>query len=240
MIRVRDVTVPESTATPWGVLAEIRLVNSTAVPADLVHLVRHGEVENPDGVLYGRLDGFGLSARGHRMAQLAADSLAGHDIRKLVASPLQRTRESAAPWTARFGLDPVIDERVIEPTNRFEGFNMRRDVPRRPSSWRYFVNPRRPSWGEPYLDVEARMMSAITDHWNSVDGGEVVLVSHQMPIVMVARSVAGLPLPHNPSRRRCALSSITTLERRGDAFIEVSYTEPAADLLRDAIDTGAV
>jgi broad specificity phosphatase PhoE len=180
------------------------------------------------------------------MAELAAASLAGHDIRSVTASPLQRTRESAAPWIARFGvgseggLSLEIDERLIEPTNRFEGINMRRDLPRRPDLWRHLRNPQRPSWGEPFVSVQARMMAAVADAWTSVDGGEVVLVSHQMPIVMVARTVAGRPLAHNPSKRRCALSSITTLERRGDAFAEVSYAEPAAELLADAIDTGAV
>jgi broad specificity phosphatase PhoE len=202
--------------------------------------VRHGEVENPDGVLYGRIEGFGLSARGHRMAELAAESLAGPDIRAVIASPLQRTRESAAPWVSRFALDLDVDDRLIEPTNAFEGINMRRDLPRRPDLWRHLRNPRTPSWGEPFLSVQARMMAAIADHWEQVDGGEVVLVSHQMPIVMVARTVAGQSLAHNPSKRRCALSSITTLERRGDAFVEVSYAEPAAALLADAIDTGAV
>jgi len=202
--------------------------------------VRHGEVENPTGVLYGRIEGFGLSLRGHRMAQLAAESLAGHDIRSVTASPLQRTRESAAPWIAAFGLELGIDERLIEPTNAFEGINMRRDLPKRPDLWRHLVNPQKPSWGEAFLSVQARMMAAIEDHWAAADGGEVVLVSHQMPIVMVARTVAGKPLAHNPSKRRCALSSITTLERRGDAFVEVSYAEPAAALLVDAIDTGAV
>lgn len=202
--------------------------------------MRHGEVENPRGVLYGRIDGFGLSERGHRMADLAAASLADRDIRAIVASPLQRTQESSAPWLARFGLELELDERLIEPTNRFEGINMRRDLRRRPDLWRHLVNPRIPSWGEPFLSVQARMMGAITDHWRAADGGDVVLVSHQMPIVMVARTVAGKPLPHNPSRRRCALSSITTLERRGDRFVEVGYAEPAADLLSDAVDTGAV
>ena len=202
--------------------------------------MRHGEVENPTGVLYGRIEGFGLSLRGHRMAQLAAESLAGHDIRSVTASPLQRTRESAAPWIAAFGLELGIDERLIEPTNAFEGINMRRDLPKRPDLWRHLVNPQKPSWGEAFLSVQARMMAAIEDHWAAADGGEVVLVSHQMPIVMVARTVAGKPLAHNPSKRRCALSSITTLERRGDAFVEVSYAEPAAALLVDAIDTGAV
>lgn len=210
------------------------------MPAERVHLVRHGEVENPTGVLYGRIEGFGLSERGHRMAELAAASLAGSDIRAVVASPLQRTRESAAPWVSRFGVDLAIDERLIEPTNVFEGINMRRDLPKRPDLWRHLRNPQKPSWGEPFLSVQARMMAAIADHWQAADGGDVVLVSHQMPIVMVARTVAGLKLPHNPSRRRCALSSITTLERRGDAFVEVAYAEPAAELLAEAIDTGAV
>lgn len=202
--------------------------------------MRHGEVENPGGVLYGRIEGFGLSVRGHRMAELAAESLAGHDIRSVTASPLQRTRESAAPWVAQFGLELGIDERLIEPTNAFEGINMRRDLPRRPDLWRHLINPQKPSWGEPYLSVQARMLAAIGDAWASVDSGEVVLVSHQMPIVMVARTLAGRPLRHNPAKRRCALSSITTLERRGDAFVEVSYAEPAAELLHDAIDSGAV
>lgn len=202
--------------------------------------MRHGEVENPLGVLYGRIEGFGLSDRGHRMAELAAASLADADIRRIAASPLQRTRESAAPWLERFGLELEIDERLIEPTNAFEGINMRRDLPRRPDLWRHLRNPQKPSWGEPFLSVQARMLAAVAAHWQEVDGGDVVLVSHQMPIVMVARTVAGKPLAHNPSKRRCALSSITTLERRGDTFVEVGYAEPAAELLRDAIDTGAV
>jgi broad specificity phosphatase PhoE len=158
----------------------------------------------------------------------------------VTASPLQRTRESAAPWVAQFGLELGIDERLIEPTNAFEGINMRRDLPKRPDLWRHLVNPQKPSWGEAFLSVQARMMAAVEHHWGAADGGEVVLVSHQMPIVMVARTVAGRPLAHNPSKRRCALSSITTLERRGDAFVEVSYAEPAAALLAGAIDTGAV
>ena len=45
------------------------------MPADLVHLVRHGEVHNPAHVLYGRLEGFGLSDLGHRMAAAAVTAL---------------------------------------------------------------------------------------------------------------------------------------------------------------------
>lgn len=210
------------------------------MPADLIHLVRHGEVHNPEGVLYGRIPGFHLSERGHAMAALAADSLAGHDIRALHASPLQRTQESAAPWAERFGLDIATDERLIEPANTFEGVNIRRELRRRPLLARHLRNPLRPSWGEPFLSIQGRMMAALADIHSGTEGGEAVIVSHQLPIWMVARTVAGKRLASDPRTRRCSLSSITTVAWRDDRFVEVDYQEPARELLLDAIDLGAV
>jgi len=202
-------------------------------------LVRHGEVHNPEGVLYGRIPGYHLSELGHSMADAAAESLTGHPVKALYASPLQRAQESAAPWSERFGLPIVTDDRLIEPHNWFEGKIMRKAI-RDPRSWPQLRNPLKPSWGEPFASVAERMLAVIGDAWHSVDGGEVVLVSHQMPIVMVARTVKDMRLPHNPSNRRCSLSSITTLAREGDHFVEVNYQEPAAELLATATDFGAV
>lgn len=210
------------------------------MPADLIHLVRHGEVHNPGGVLYGRIEGFHLSELGHRMAQAAADSLAGHDIRSLSASPLQRTQESAAPWAARFGLEIQVDPRLIEPTNTFEGVNIRRELRRRPWLASRLINPRKPSWGEAFVSIRDRMMAAVADIHQATEGGEAVIVSHQLPIWMVARTVQGKPLATDPRRRRCSLSSITTLRWQGDRFVEVDYREPARDLLAESIDLGAV
>jgi broad specificity phosphatase PhoE len=209
------------------------------VPADLVRLVRHGEVHNPEGVLYGRIPGYHLSELGHAMAEAAAASLAGHPVTALYASPLQRAQESAKPWSEKFGLPIVTEERIIEPTNWFEGTSVKKAI-RHPKAWVQLRNPLKPSWGEPYRSVEARMLAAIGDAWAAADGGEVVMVSHQMPIVMVARSVKDLRLSHNPGNRRCTLSSITTLRREGDRFVEVDYQEPAKELLASAIDSGAV
>ena len=209
------------------------------MPADLIRLVRHGEVYNPDGILYGRIPGYHLSELGHAMADAAAESLSGHPITALYASPLQRAQESAAPWSERFELPIVTEERIIEPTNWFEGTSVRRAI-RSPKAWVQLRNPLKPSWGEPYRSVEARMLAAIDDAWSKAEGGELVMVSHQMPIVMVARSVKDLRLPHNPSNRRCTLSSITTLAREGSKFVEVDYQEPAKELLATAIDSGAV
>ena len=210
--------------------------------ASLIHLVRHGEVYNPKGILYGRLPGYHLSELGQRMAAAAAGELAGRPITALYASPLQRAQESAAPWSAKFGLDIVTDERLIEPTNRFEGekFEFGPAVLTKPRVWRWVINPWKPSWGEPYVSVIERMIAAIGDAWDAAEGGEVVMVSHQMPIVMVQRFVAGAKPFHDPRHRRCRLSSITTLRKEGDHFVEVGYQDPAAELLAGSIDTGAV
>lgn len=230
--------------------------------ASQVHLVRHGEVFNPDGILYGRLSGFGLSKLGHRMAQAAADDLLDRSrpVSAIRMSPLQRTRESAAPIVAAFELEPTIEDRIIEPANRFEGTVMRRAL-KKPVNWPYVVNPLRPSWGEAYTSIEKRMLAAVEDAFDSVESGDVVLVSHQLPIWVTHLSVAGERFPHDPRKRRCTLSSITTFERvsaqqpvaaagepsalpetedAGLRLIEVGYVEPAAHLNTSATDVGAV
>lgn len=217
------------------------------MPASLVHLVRHGEVHNPDGVLYGRIPGYHLSELGHQMAAAAATQLSGHPITALFASPLQRAQESAKPWADSFGLEIITDERLIEPNNKFEGkkFEFGPQVLTRPQSWPWILNPFKPSWGEPFASVADRMLAVIEDAHSSVEDGEVVLVSHQMPIVMAQRFLSGRKLYHDPRKRRCSLSSITTLALRdpteaGPRFIEVNYQDPAAELLAQSIDFGAV
>lgn len=221
---------------------------------------------NPDGILYGRLPGFGLSKLGHRMARAAADEIVSRNrpVTSVRVSPLQRTRESAAPILAATGLEQVIDDRIIEPTNHFEGTVMRRAL-KKPQNWPFVVNPFRPSWGEAYSSIDKRMRSAIDDAFDSVDEGDVVLVSHQLPIWIAHLSVAGERFFHDPRSRRCSLSSITSFERTSEPaetpdgqspaeqtttvessgvpvlrLVEVGYVEPAVDLQASATDVGAV
>jgi broad specificity phosphatase PhoE len=211
------------------------------VPADLIHLVRHGEVFNPDHVLYGRIPGFGLSDLGKLMAKESADSKIGRPITRLYASPLQRAQESAAPWATNFGLEILTDDRLIEPWNDFEGTpGFGAKALRNPRLWPKLRNPFRPSWGEPYVSIAARMLDMIEFAWNATDSGEVALVSHQLPIWMAHRRLAGERLFHDPRRRRCTLSSITTVARSSNTFAEVDYQDPAAALQASAIDLGAV
>ena len=63
----------------------------------VVHLLRHGEVNNPTGVVYGRLPGYHLSDRGRLMAVAAARFFAERPVVSVFSSPLQRAQETAAP-----------------------------------------------------------------------------------------------------------------------------------------------
>ncbi|MHA3684116.1 histidine phosphatase family protein [Leucobacter sp. HY1908] len=210
----------------------------------LLHLVRHGEVHNPDLVLYGRLPGFRLSERGHLMAEAAALEIAAADraVARLYASPLQRAQESARPIASALSLEIITEERIIEPTNYFEGMvNSGPDSAfKNPRHWHKLLNPLRPSWGEPYRRIAARMRAAMDDAWNSTRGGDIVMVAHQNPIWVTHLDVANKPLFHSPASRRCELSSITSFEKRGERWFEVEYRTPAAGLQGDAIDVGAV
>jgi broad specificity phosphatase PhoE len=211
------------------------------MPATHIHLVRHGEVHNPGGVLYGRLPHFHLSENGKKMAEAAAKALASAGVKpaKLVVSPLLRTQQSAEPFAKTFSLKPDLDERVIEPYNIFEGRKVTaKTVLLRPHLVYHLRNPMQPSWGESYVSVVERMMDAMRDAAESVSTGHVVFVTHQLPIWMVHRHLAGARLAHNPSKRRCSLSSITTFEYVDGKFREVSYQEPASNVAR--IDKGAV
>lgn len=198
-----------------------------------VHLLRHGEVYNPGGILYGRSSGYHLSELGRKMADRIAESVRDRDIVHLVSSPLERAQETAAPLAAALDLEVVLDERVIESTNVFEGkpFGVGDGALRSPAAWRHLWNPFKPSWGEPYKEVAARMRAAIQDARQAARGHEAVVVSHQLPIWITRLSAEGRPFLHDPRRRQCTLCSLTSFHFAGAALVEVAYSEPAADLI---------
>ncbi|MQA04398.1 MAG: histidine phosphatase family protein [Streptosporangiales bacterium] len=197
----------------------------------VVHLLRHGEVHNPAGVLYGRLPDYHLSENGKAMAKRAADWFAGRDVVALYSSPLTRARETMAPVAERIGLDVSVETRLIEPWNHFEGMTFGDGSLRHPKHWPYLLNPFRPSWGEPYREVVARMRAAIGRVRERASGHEAVCVSHQLPIEVTRRALQGDHLWHRPDRRRCSLASITSVTFEGDTVVAVDYAEPATDLL---------
>jgi broad specificity phosphatase PhoE len=207
----------------------------------VVHLVRHGEVDNPSGVLYGRLPGYHLSDLGRKMADRVAEHFAGRDITHVVASPLERAQETAAPVAAVLGLETATDERLIEAENSFQGksFGVGDGALKHPGNWKYLTNPFRPSWGEPYIDQVVRMMAALGAARDAARGHEAVCVSHQLPIWIVRSFVERRRLWHDPRKRQCTLASLTSFTYEGDKIVSVGYSEPARDLVPAHLLAGA-
>jgi broad specificity phosphatase PhoE len=200
----------------------------------VVHLLRHGEVSNPNGVLYGRLPGYHLSANGRLMAAAAADFFAERPVAALFASPLERAQETAQPVAERLGLEIVTDERLIESVNVLEGKTVTlARLALNPSNWRYLWNPFRPSWGEPYPQVVTRMRQVIDRAREAAPGQEAVCVSHQLPIWVSRLAAEHRRLWHNPNNRQCALGSVTSFTFDGDELAGVSYAVPPRRQVRD-------
>ncbi|MDY5127371.1 histidine phosphatase family protein [Actinotignum sp. SLA_B059] len=208
------------------------------IDVTVVHLVRHGEVDNPSGELYGRQPGFHLTDLGREMAGSVRDFFRGHDVRAVISSPLERAIETATPTAHLFDLEISTDANLVEAGNNFEGINVNRNrwILASPKFWPWYINPFRPSWGEPYTDIAARMTNAVRSGLAAARGGEAVLVSHQLPIWTLRSFVEGRSLAHDPRRRQCALCSVTSLTFQGTSLVAVDYAEPAAELLARARD----
>ena len=205
----------------------------------IVHMMRHGEVDNPDGILYGRLPGFRLSGDGQAQARKVADTLADHDVRAVFASPLQRAQETATPIAAAHGIPILTNDDLIEADNVFEGLKVSvgDGALSKPRHWPKLRDPFTPSWGEPYIQLAHRMLAAANKARDAARGHEAVCVSHQLPVYTLRRFLEGQRLWHDPRRRQCSLASLTSLIYDDDALVDIIYSEPAGS--SDPLATGA-
>jgi len=199
-----------------------------------VHLTRHGEVENPQKILYGRQPGWRLSSRGQQMAEVLGEWSKSIDLGALHVSPLQRAQETAAPIAKAHNIEITTDERLIEAGNIFEGksFEPGSGILKHPTAWRHLYNPWKPSWGEPYVDQINRMFAAIFAAHKAANGKDAIVVSHQLPIWITRSAIEGRSMLHDPRKRECTLASVTSIHFDDEGVISgLSYSEPAAHLL---------
>ena len=199
-----------------------------------VHVARHGEVENPEKILYGRQPGWRLSNRGQQMAETLGEWSKSINLGALHVSPLQRAQETAAPIARAHGIEITTDERLIEAANVFEGksFELGSGVFKHPSSWRHLYNPWKPSWGEPYEEQINRMLAALFAAHKGANGKDAIVVSHQLPIWTLRSAIEGRSLLHDPRKRICTLASVTSVHFDDEGVISgLSYSEPAGHLL---------
>lgn len=195
----------------------------------IVHMMRHGEVHNPEGILYGRLPGFRLADNGREQAQRVAGALADHDITHVFASPLQRAQETATPIAQAHAVEIETIGNLIEAGNQFEGLRVAvgDGALRQPRHWPKLRNPFTPSWGEPYINIAHRMLASANEARDAARGHEAVCVSHQLPVYTLRRFLEGRRLWHDPRIRQCSLASLTSLVYDDDELVDIVYSEPA-------------
>ena len=163
----------------------------------LVLLVRHGQTPTTGKHLPGRAPGLHLSEEGQRQAELAAKRIAElKRVDAVYASPLERTRETAAPIAAACNLKVQIDKRLLEcDFGQWTGGELK-ELMKRPE-WgqvqRYPSGFRFPD-GESFSEMQLRITDGLARLRSRHPGGVVVAVSHADPIKAAVTHAMGAHL----------------------------------------------
>ncbi len=191
--------------------------------ADLVHLVRHAEVLNPDRIVYGRLAGYGLSDEGQAQAASSGQRLQSRPVSAVWSSPLQRALETAAA-VARVHLLPVrVDPRLTEwlLADGWEGAAWGELPSLRPGELEaYLAGPVDLPFSSESLDQLARRVgNAVIELEQRHPNGELVVVGHQDPTQAARLWLTGRPLTglHEDKPEHASIVSL----RPGDPWVEV-------------------
>ena len=160
-------------------------------------LVRHGQTPTTGKLLPGRAGGLHLSDAGRSQAQAVAERLAVlPKVDAVYASPLERTRETAAPIAKARGLRTRTERGLIDAdVGAWTGWELKRaakrpewkTVQQHPSGFRF-------PGGESFPEMQARVLSALARLRAAHPGGTVVAVSHADPIKAAAADALGTPL----------------------------------------------
>lgn len=196
--------------------------------ASVVHLIRHGEVENPGGLVYADLAGFGLGEPGRRQAAWSSDHLARRPIRAVYTSPLNRARETARAIALPHGLEPAVLPDVTEWAlmSRWAGLPWAELDHHFPGELdAYLSDPVNLEFApESLAELGARMSAAIDGVASRHTGQQVVVVSHQDPIQAARLLLTGQDLGrlHHQKPRHCEVISLSWTSR----WIETGRVAP--------------
>ncbi|HEX2851446.1 MAG TPA: MSMEG_4193 family putative phosphomutase [Acidimicrobiales bacterium] len=166
-------------------------------PATTVHFVRHGKTPTTGSVLPGRAKGLHLADEGRQQAEAVAERLSAiKKVDAVYASPLERTRETAAPIAKRLGLRVAIERGLLEcDFGDWTGRKLKElaKLPEWTTVQRYPSGFRFPN-GESFAEMQARITGTIGSLVARHPGGAVVVVSHADPIKAAIASALGTHL----------------------------------------------
>jgi len=199
-----------------------------------IHFVRHGMVHNPQGIFYGRLPGYSLSAEGWRQAEAGAQSLADRSIVAIYSSPMLRARQTARAIASRHpGRRVRTSQNLNEVYVPIQGLPLAEGIAR---GWDLYTGNRPPY--ESIEDIFRRMLRFTQQMRQRHFGQEIVAVTHGDPIGFLMLWAQGRPVTAENKaplyQHYLAVGSITTLtfataftEERPALEYTVPYTGPA-------------
>lgn len=197
--------------------------------ADLVHLIRHGEVANPHQVVYADLPGYGLSPLGRVQAEAAGQRLANAPVQRVLSSPLLRAAETAELIAARHGLTVEREDRLTEwaVAMRWAGVRWHDLDAVFPGELdAYLKQPHDlPFAGETLRACGERVAIVVRDVAAAMDGGELVVVSHQDPIHAGHLALVG-DEPADYHAGKPAHAGVVTLLPQESTWTQLRYWEP--------------
>lgn len=201
-------------------------------PPTTVLYVRHGQTPTTGTVLPGRAKGLHLADKGREQAEAVAVRLqALPEVEAIYTSPLERTRETAAPIAKSRGLPVRADRGLLEcdfgdwtgrPLKELMKLPEWATVQRYPSGFR-FPN------GESFAEMQTRITGAVADIAARHPGGTVIVVSHADPI---KAAVAGALGTHLDLFQRIVISpcSVTTIAYGATGPIVLNVNSATGDL----------
>ncbi|MGH7922182.1 MAG: histidine phosphatase family protein [Candidatus Dormibacteraceae bacterium] len=211
----------------------------SSAPQTRVLLIRHAEVENPGHVLYGHLEGFGLSARGRLQAQAVGRALRDSGLRRIIHSPLQRAVETATLIDQQLSepvpLEPEPALREAEFSRYLQGVPFWQIPVRRPL---WFVHRARRGLlpGDETVDQMGGRVLAVVRAVAAEHPGELsALISHADPL-----QAAWILLDHRPQtdremvRKEVGRAATLGVDLEGTRIVGVDYT-PTPEV---AVDSG--
>lgn len=193
-----------------------------------LHLVRHCDVHNPDGVLYGHLPGFRLSDKGVGQAHALGRWFAGRPVRQIYSSPLQRAQQTAHVIASYLdGVPVATTPELVEARFGLHLQGVRpKDIPwRRPAWFVHMVWPGLLPGDESVADMAARVRAPLTRLLRDCAGQEGICVSHGDPI-QAFWVEAERRHPYALHRLQCAKGGVLTLGYEDDRLVSKEYRAP--------------
>ena len=155
-----------------------------------IYLIRHGEVYNPDGIIYGRLPNFGLSDKGKTEIGRTADFLLDKHIEKIYSSPLERTRQTAEIIKNKLGISTIhFSDQLLEVKTSYQGRKFS-DLDALQSE--VYLKPLSPT-DETIKQIANRMKSFIEKLIREEKGKHIVVCSHGDPIMILKAAIEKKP-----------------------------------------------